>query len=169
MNTTPNNRFDDPVCRLIITITLSLLAAVLPMSSFAQDPPWMQNPNVREVLKLRQEETDGLLAGNPGASLNNLSSTFVANTPDRGVATGAELKKLFKSGSVKYDDIKLNIEYAGAHGNDMVVIMGVEIVVPGKGLRNAGKHVYRRFTDIYRKENGMWRHDLRQSNVVKIE
>ena len=155
--------------RLAYTVVLWLLAAALPGSLFAQEPPWMKNPNVRAVLKLRQEETKGLLSGKPGASLNNLSSTFVANTPDRGVATGAELKKLFRSGGVKYDDIKLHIEYAGAHGNDMVVIMGVEVVVPGKGQRDAGKHVYRRFTDVYRKENGMWRHDLRQSNVVKVE
>ena len=139
------------------------------MSSFAQDPPWMQNPNVREVLKLRQQETDALLSGTPGAGVDNLSSTFVANTPDRGVVSGAEMKEFFKSGTVKYDDIKLNIEYAGAHGNDMVVLMGVEIVVPGAGLRDAGKHVYRRFTDIYRRENGVWRHDLRHANVFKVE
>ena len=169
MITTSSNRFNTSVRRLIITITLSVVTTILPMSLFAQDPPWMQNPNVREVLKLRQQETDGLLSGTPGAGIDNLSSTFVANTPDRGVVTGAEMKEFFKSGTVKYDDIKLNIEYAGAHGNDMVVIMGVEIVVPGKGLRDAGKHVYRRFTDVYRRENGIWRHDMRQANVFKVE
>ena len=169
MNTTQRNRFDDPAGRLIIAVTLSILSAILPVSSSAQDQPWMQNPNVREVLKLRQQETDALLHGIPGAGIDNLSSTFVANTPDRGVVTGAQMKEFFKSGTVKYDDIKLNIEYAGAHGNDMVVIMGVEIVVPGAGLRDAGKHVYRRFTDVYRRENGLWRHDMRQSTVFKVE
>lgn len=169
MKTTPSSRFNDPVSRLIITLTLSLLTVILPMSLYAKDPPWLKNPNVRAVLKLRHEETEGLLSGNPNATLNNLSSTFVANTPNRGVATGAELKKLFKSGGIKYDDIKLHIEYAGEHGNDMVVLMGVEVVVPAKGQPDAGKHVYRRFTDVYRLENGMWKHDLRQSNVVKVE
>jgi len=51
----------------------------------------------------------------------------------------------------------------------MVVIMGEELVVPGPGLANAGQKVYRRFTDVVRRENGEWRRDLRHANVVRIE
>lgn len=166
-----NRRLNSYSIKYTCTVILSLFTALLPAALPArdQDQPWLQNPIVREVLKLRQQETDALLSGTPGAGVDNLSSTFVANTPNRGVVTGADMKEFFKSGTVKYDDIKLNIEYAGAHGNDMVVIMGVEMVVPGAGLQNAGKHVYRRFTDIYRRENGIWRHDLRHANVTKVE
>jgi len=167
--TTIKRRLNSPISRFAYLLITCLLATLLPATLFAQEQPWMQNPNVREVLQLRQQETDALLSGTPGAGVDNLSSTFVANTPDRGVVTGEDMKEFFKSGTVKYDDIKLNIEYAGAHGNDVVVIMGVEIVVPGAGLRDAGKHVYRRFTDLYRRENGIWRHDMRHANVIKVE
>jgi len=65
--------------------------------------------------------------------------------------------------------VEQHIEYAGSHGPDMVVLMGEEIVVPGEGAANAGKRIHRRFTDVFRRENGEWRHDLRHANVISIE
>jgi len=121
------------------------------------------------VIALRQQETAAMLAGTAGAAAENYSSTFVANTPDRGVITGKEMVEFLKSRTVSYDAIEQTIEYAGAHGDDIVVIMGVEMVVPGAGMPNAGQRVQRRFTDIFRKENEIWRHDLRHANVVKVE
>jgi hypothetical protein len=47
--------------------------------------------------------------------------------------------------------------------------MGEEIVVPGPNARDAGKRIRRRFTDIFRKENGEWRHDVRHANVIAVE
>jgi hypothetical protein len=41
--------------------------------------------------------------------------------------------------------------------------------VPGEGLANAGQRIVRRFTDVFRRENGQWRHDLRHANVLRIE
>jgi len=121
------------------------------------------------VIALRQQETAAMLAGAAGVEAENYSSTFVANTPDRGVIARKEMVEFLKSGTVSYDAIEQTIEYAGAHGDDMVVIMGLEIVVPGSGMSNAGQRVHRRFTDIFRKENEIWRHDLRHANVVKVE
>ena len=51
----------------------------------------------------------------------------------------------------------------------LVVIMGEEIVVPAAGADNAGKRIRRRFTDVFRRENGEWRHDLRHANVVGMD
>jgi hypothetical protein len=36
-------------------------------------------------------------------------------------------------------------------------------------MRNAGKVVKRRFTDVFRKEDGQWRHDLRHADVISVE
>lgn len=47
--------------------------------------------------------------------------------------------------------------------------MGEEVVVPGPGAQNAGKRVHRRFTDVFRKEHGEWRFDLRHANVISVE
>ncbi|MBF8269853.1 MAG: hypothetical protein HW386_1562 [Gammaproteobacteria bacterium] len=158
--------------RMNIPAYLSLLIVLTicqPVSLPAQDQPWLQDPVVMEVIGLRQQETAAMLADSAGTEADKYSSTFIANTPDRGVIPRAAMVEFLKSGTVKYDAIDMNIEYAGRHGDDVVVIMGVETVVPGAGMRDAGKRVQRRFTDVYRKENGVWRHDLRHANVVKVE
>jgi hypothetical protein len=137
--------------------------------ALAQEQPWSRDPVVMEVIALRQQETAAMLEGRAAAEAEKYSSTFVAHTPDRGVIHRAAMLDFLKSGTVTYDSIAMTFEYAGRHGDDMVVIMGVETVVPGAGMANAGKQVQRRFTDVYRRENGVWRHDLRHANVVRIE
>ena len=76
---------------------------------------------------------------------------------------------LFETGGISYAHVEQNIEYAGSHGSDLVVLMGEEIVVPGEGMADAGQRIRRRFTDVFRKENGEWRHDLRHAHVVSAE
>ena len=150
----------------------TLLAAMIALASaaaLAEDKPWDEDPLVKEVLAQRERGIAALLSGHADAATQRYSTTFVANTPSNGVVSGEQMAELFASGTVSYDAIEQNIEYAGAHGPDMVVIMGEEVVVPGAGLQNAGKRVHRRFTDVFRKENGEWRHDLRHANVIKVE
>ena len=82
---------------------------------------------------------------------------------------GDRLLQMFTSGTMRYEHVEQHIEYAGSHGSDMVVLMGEEIVVGGAGMANAGQRVHRRFTDVFRRENGEWRHDLRHANVIEVE
>jgi hypothetical protein len=72
-------------------------------------------------------------------------------------------------GSLSYASVEQRLDYAGSHGPDIVVLMGEEIVVAGPNARDAGKRIHRRFTDVFRKENGEWRHDLRHANVISTE
>jgi hypothetical protein len=140
-------------------------------SAFAQaeDKPWDKDPVVQEVLAQRNRDIAALTAGGTGVGAEGYSTTFVANTPSNGVVTGEQMRSLFAAGNVSYDSIEQSIEYAAPHGPDLVVIMGEEVVVPSAGLQNAGKRVHRRFTDVFRKENGAWRHDIRHANVIKVE
>ena len=169
MHTPYNHRTNKPANRQVCLLILVVLTTCLPVSLSAQDQPWLQDPVVMAVIALLQQETAAMLAGTAGAAAENYSSTFVANTPDRGVITGKEMVEFLKSRTVSYDAIEQTIEYASAHGDDIVVIMGVEMVVPGAGMPNAGQRGQRRFTDMFRKENEIWRHDLRHANVVKVE
>ena len=41
--------------------------------------------------------------------------------------------------------------------------------MPDPGSPNAGKRIHGRFTDVFRKQNGEWRYDLRHANVISIE
>jgi hypothetical protein len=135
----------------------------------AQENPWDEDPNVQAVLAQRQISIAAMMTGTTSAETERLSTTFVANTPNNSVVPGAVLLDLFSQGSISYQHVEQKIDYAGSHGPDIVVIMGEEIVVPGEGVANAGRRIVRRFTDVFRRENGEWRHDLRHANVLRIE
>jgi hypothetical protein len=131
--------------------------------------PWDNDPAVREVLELRAASIAAMTSTGPTEDSERYSTTFVANTPANRVVTGAEMRQAFARGAVSYAAVEQRLDYAGSHGPDVVVLMGEEIVVPGPGAPNAGKRILRRFTDVFRRENGEWRHDLRHANVVSVE
>ncbi len=138
-------------------------------SNAAETEPWANDPAVQEVLELRRQGIAAMTSTGATAASERFSSTFVANTPGNAVVNGKQMLEQFARGTVSYASVEQHLEYAGAHGPDMVVLMGEEVVVPGPGAANAGKRIHRRFTDVFRKENGEWRHDLRHANVVSIE
>jgi hypothetical protein len=138
----------------------------------AQQPatePWADDPAVQAVLTQRRAGIEAMIAGTMSAETERYSSTFVANTPGGGVVPGDVLLNLFASGNLRYQHVEQHLDYAGSHGSDIVVLMGEEIVVPGPGMANAGQRVHRRFTDVFRREYGEWRHDLRHANVIEVE
>lgn len=93
----------------------------------------------------------------------------MANTRGNAVVTGPQMLERFARGSVSYASVEQRPDYAGSHGRDIVVLMGEEVVVPRAGAPDAGKRIHRRFTDVFRKEDGEWRHDLRHANVLSKE
>ena len=131
--------------------------------------PWDNDPAVQEVLELRRQGIAAMTSGGATAESERFSSTFVANTPNNVVVTGAQMLERFKQGALSYASVEQRLDYAGSHGPDVVVLMGEEVVVPGPNARDAGKRIHRRFTDVFRKENGEWRHDLRHANVISVE
>jgi hypothetical protein len=153
--------------RVAAIAALGLL--VPPAGLLAEGEPWADDPAVQAVLAQRQRGIEAMMAGTMSADTERYSTTFVANTPSNSVVPGEEMLKLFAAGTVRYAHVEQHIEYAGSHGPDMVVLMGEEIVVPGEGAANSGKRIHRRFTDVFRRENGEWRHDLRHANVISIE
>ncbi len=150
---------------------LAMLAAYWTVAASAQTAvePWAGDTAVQEVLEIRRAGIERMTSGGSGAAEERYSSTFVANTPANAVVNAAQMREAFSRGAVSYSSVEQKLEYAGSHGPDLVVLMGEEIVVPGPGAPNAGKRIHRRFTDVFRKENGEWRHDLRHANVVSIE
>ncbi|MCP5144134.1 MAG: hypothetical protein H6978_04850 [Gammaproteobacteria bacterium] len=147
---------------------MALTSMLMSAWAFAAQP-WDTDAQVQEVLALRAAGIKAIIEGRATAETERYSSTFVANTPGNSVVSGQTMAANFGNRSVNYVAVEQHIEYAGSHGPDMVVIMGEEIVVPGEGLPNAGRRIHRRFTDVFRREAGQWRHDLRHANVVNID
>jgi hypothetical protein len=134
-----------------------------PADLHAQQKPWDNDPNVQAVLAIRAKGLEAMMQGSVNAENQRLSSTFMVSTPEGTIFTGKQILERFAKGSLRYDRVDQRIDYAGSHGPDMVVLMGEETVVAGGGK---GTPIRRRFTDVFRRENGEWRHDLRHAHVV---
>jgi hypothetical protein len=156
------------VYRRAVVATSALLALAASSVNLAAKP-WDDDAAVQEVLELRRQGIAAMTSVGPSAASERYSSTFVANTPGNGVVTGSRMLERFAQGSLSYASVEQRLDYAGSHGPDIVVLMGEEIVVPGPNAPDAGKRIHRRFTDVFRKENGEWRHDLRHANVISSE
>ena len=148
------------------TILIALFAVT---AADAAPDAWANDKAVREVLAIRERGIAAMTTVGVTAESERYSSTFVANTPANAVLTGREMLESFVRGAVGYQSVEQHLDYAASHGPDLVVLMGEEIVVPRAGAPNAGKRIHRRFTDVFRRENGEWRYDLRHANVISIE
>jgi hypothetical protein len=144
-----------------------LVRGVVPPSSPARHIS--NDLRVREVLDYRKRTLDGLAAGASSDPTGRYASTFVANTPMGTILSGPEMRAIFANGSVGYARAEQAVEYAAQHSPELIVIMGGEVVVPREGSANGGKNIHRRFSDVFRLEDGEWRHDIRHANVWKID
>jgi len=159
-----------PLATRCLVSTLVAAAFAVPIAvAFADGEPWANDPAVQQVLEQRRKGIAAMTSVGASAESERYSSTFVANTPGNAVVQGEQMLEQFARGTVSYAAVEQKIEYAGSHGPDIVVLMGEEVVVPGADAPNAGKRIHRRFTDVFRRENGEWRHDVRHANVILIE
>lgn len=126
---------------------------------------WNRDADFQAVLRLREKSLHALLERDFRARRETYSSTYVAHTPDYTIVDEQALIDALESGRVSYDSSEYTIEYAKSNSPEMIVLMGVETVIPSTGRTNAGVKVPRRFTDIYRKERGEWRHDMRHAHI----
>jgi len=91
----------------------------------------------------------------------------IVNSPLGTINRRDDTLAAFRRGFIRYSSFDRQVEYAGRLG-EFVVMMGNEVLAPKGNAPNAGKVVHRRFTDIWRNEEGVWRLVLRQATVAKI-
>ena len=115
-------------------MTCGLLAASGPLFAQAAEEPWANDPAVQAVLEQRRQSIEVMTSTGPSAASERYSPTFVANTPAGGVVTGETMLQIFASGTIRYDAVEQQIDYAGSHGPDMVVLMGEETSFRDQGL-----------------------------------
>lgn len=99
------------------------------------------------------------------------SEEFTVNAPNNRVVAGRKsvLDTFVHAGIIDFSTFERDIELVKADGL-FVVIMGLERLVPVSdapeaGLQ-AGQMVRRRFTNIWKNENGTWRLFIRHANVI---
>jgi hypothetical protein len=129
-------------------------------------------PAVGQVLALREQLGTAALAGDVALLKELLSSELVVSDPDNNIRRRDDLLSLFDKGEVAYRSIETTIDFADQLG-DLVVIMGTQSTVletaPQGSRWGPGTTLLRRFTDVFRNEDGSWRLIIRQSTVFATE
>lgn len=131
---------------------------------------------VAEVLSLQERMADAALRGEGEAFAEFLSMDFVAMDPSNAIRHRDDLIALFSSRQVAYTSVGTTIDYAAQLGPDLVVVMGMESttqtsVPPGTSIAAAATRgtLRRRFTNLFRREDGVWRLLVKQSTVVSLD
>jgi hypothetical protein len=99
------------------------------------------------------------------------SEQFTVNAPNNEIVVGrrAVLDVFVRAGVINFSKFERQIEFIRADG-PFVIIMGLETVepvsdAPSAGLV-AGHTITRRFTNIWKNEEGTWRLFARHANVI---
>lgn len=97
-----------------------------------------------------------------------LADDLVVNNPQNGISQSGGTARRGAGGQISYSRFDRTIEYVGKLG-ELVVIMGSEDIVPNGNHPQAGKTIHRRFTDVWRPVDGIFKLAVRQSTVVKVD
>jgi hypothetical protein len=161
-------RFKEDVVTWKLGIAVATLAACAFLPIAAQT-----NTVLEQAVRARDDqERVAALTRDTNALRELWSEHFTVNAPNNRVVVGrqANLDTFVRSGIIDFSTFDRAIE-AVRIANDFVAIMGLETVVarsdaPSVGLV-AGQAVKRRFTNIWKRENGTWRLYWRHANVIR--
>ncbi len=128
---------------------------------------YAQNTQVETAIrKLEETEHKAMLARDTGTLLKIWASDFIVNTPaNRITLSRQELFDLVRAGIFNYTSFTREIEQVFIKG-DMAITMGSEAVVPVGDNSKAGQTIKRRYTNIWMKQNGVWRLTARHANEL---
>lgn len=119
-----------------------------------------------EIKKLDLSHAIAIFKSDALALDSLMDDDITVNHPtNRIVKEKKELLDLINQGVIRYTAFERNPE-SFLFFNDMVVVMGSEVVVPAPGAPNAGKTLQRRYTNIWVKKNGKWQLSIRHANNV---
>jgi ketosteroid isomerase-like protein len=143
-------------------------------SSYAQGQtvyePSADDPRIKAVLEVRERLAQAARRADWTTVESGFAPDVVVNSPTNRVVARADIIARFRSGQIgaEPDSGESRLEFVGVRG-DLVVVMGEETFRPGKNAPNAGKFVRRRFTDILKQYDGVWKLAIRQATVTSVE
>lgn len=119
-----------------------------------------------EIKALDQAHAMAILNGDAFALDSLMDDEVTVNHPtNRIVKEKQELLDLIKQGVIRYTSFDRTPE-TFLFFDDMVVVMGSEVVVAAKGAPNAEKRIQRRYTNIWMNKDGRWQLTVRHANNV---
>ncbi len=148
-----------------IIVPLLLLAGCA--TSGALNPPQAQQPAEEATIRSLEERNRTAVLGQDFPALEAIwSADFMVNTPGNLVSPNrSAVLNVFRQGIAHYSSYEQTIEQIRIEG-DLAIVMGGEMVKPIGNAPLAGQTVQRRFTHLWKKENGQWRLTARHANNV---
>ena len=123
------------------------------------------NDRWRQEIGAREEENRVAFLSADIATLERLwTDDFLVNSPLNFVNDKARTLALLQAGRIRHTSFTVEIEQMARHG-DVVVVMGHDRVTDPPD----GSVSHRRFTNLWRLEEGAWRCFARHANVVSRE
>ena len=127
----------------------------------------LRDPQIAAVLTEVKKVDASVISDDHAAFAAALADDLAVNNPLNSISTRTFTQQLNGSGRISYSRVERRIEYAGVRG-DLVILMGEEIVVPKGSNPNAGREVRRRFTDVWKPQDGRWVLTARQATIIGI-
>ena len=111
-----------------------------------------------------------IVSGDAEAQRSFMHQNYILNGPSNRVLRKPVLVDMLAAGKMSSEHFERNIEGLAITGN-IGIVMGSEIVRPGKGSRLSErfgqKLLNRRFTNVYIFENDRWYFLARQASVIE--
>lgn len=143
--------------KLIIILLVHLNA----VCSYAQTSHQTDKTEIRD---LEERERKAMLNHDTATLQKMWATDFTVNAPfNRVTLSSRELIDMVNKGNIQFSTFTRNIEQIVVK-KDIAVTMGSEEVVFTGNAPQAGQTIKRRFTNIWLKQNGVWRLNLRHAN-----
>ncbi|HVZ57839.1 MAG TPA: nuclear transport factor 2 family protein [Chitinophagaceae bacterium] len=119
-----------------------------------------------EIRKLEEKERNAMLNHDTSSLKEVWAADFMVNAPfNRVTLSSREVIDLINKGIIRLSFLTRNIEQIMVK-KDVVITMGSEEVVEAGNSPTAGQTIKRRYTNIWMKQNGVWRLTARHANEI---
>ena len=150
----------------MITLLAALAAAAQPREAPAAIP---RSAVERAVLAADERQRAAVASADLASIRSNSHPNLRINAPNNRVLSREDLVRMVGSGEIRNEVFERTPESVTITG-DLGVVMGRETVYPGAASEQARmygiKTLNRRYTNVYLRQGGTWRHIARHANVI---
>lgn len=150
-------------------IVLALVLAVATPAAAQVSAATPRNADETAVLEADARQRDAVARVDLAAIAEIAHPNLRVNAPSNRILTREDLIRMVGSGDIRNEVFERTPEAVVITG-DVGVVMGREVVYPGPASEQARmyglKTLNRRYTNVYLREDGAWRHLARHANVI---
>lgn len=150
-------------------IVLALVLAVAAPAAAQVPAATPRNADETAVLEADARQRDAVARVDLAAIAEIAHPNLRVNAPSNRILTREDLIRMVGSGDIRNEVFERTPEAVVITG-DVGVVMGREVVYPGAASEQAKmygqKTLNRRYTNVYLREGGAWRHLARHANVI---